>query len=336
MFLPSAPSAAELACACPRIAPVPAHIERPFWSVMIPTYNCGEYLRRAITSVLVQMQGLENIQIEVLDDCSTTDDPESVVRELGQSSVAFFRQPKNCGAINTFNTCLERARGNWVHILHGDDMVLPGFYKEYERLIAANPDAVMIVGRVVIIDESDRWLYLSGPLPDKPDGTIENFVSRQAVMQLGQFAGVVVRRDCYEKVGGFCTLLSHTADWDMWFRIGRLGRVLGTERPWALYRVHQASDTSKQRISGNNIAESYYVIRANLERLDGSPVACDWRTRLADQAQIAAWDLDAKGFPEGRLNQMRWALMLRPTVRRFYWYLKSYAKVKMRQRFSRI
>jgi hypothetical protein len=215
-------------------------------------------------------------------------------------------------------------------------MVLPGFYKEYERLIAANPDAVMIVGRVVIIDESDRWLSLSGPLPDKPDGTIENFVSRQAVMQLGQFAGVVVRRDCYEKVGGFCTLLSHTADWDMWFRIGRLGRVLGTERPWALYRVHQASDTSKQRISGNNIAESYYVIQANLERLGEEVAPVDWKRRLANWAERDAWELDAKGFPEGRLNQMRWALMLRPSLKRFYWYLKSYAKVKLRQRLSRI
>ena len=65
--------------------------------------------------------------IEVIDDLSVQDDPAAVVREIGDSRVTFFRQPANVGPQANFTTCVQRARGYWVHLLHGDDMVRPGF-----------------------------------------------------------------------------------------------------------------------------------------------------------------------------------------------------------------
>lgn len=41
------------------IVPVPDGVERPFWSVMIPTYNCANYLRETLASVLAQDMGSE-------------------------------------------------------------------------------------------------------------------------------------------------------------------------------------------------------------------------------------------------------------------------------------
>ena len=51
----------------PRIAPVPAGVRRPRWSVMIPTFNCAKYLRETLGSVLAQDPGPERMQIEVVD-----------------------------------------------------------------------------------------------------------------------------------------------------------------------------------------------------------------------------------------------------------------------------
>lgn len=64
------------------IPPVPDGTPRPLWSVMIPTYNCAKYLRETLASVLVQDPGPDVMQIEVVDDHSTKDDPEAVVKEL--------------------------------------------------------------------------------------------------------------------------------------------------------------------------------------------------------------------------------------------------------------
>src|SRR5689334_10657510 len=122
MLLPKPPTLEELRAHTPNIAPLPNGVHRPFWSVMIPTYNSGEYLRETLESVLSQDLGEDDMQIEVIDGCSTEDDPEKITKELGQGRVAFYRLAKNQGPAHTFNVCIERSCGSWVHILHGDDI----------------------------------------------------------------------------------------------------------------------------------------------------------------------------------------------------------------------
>jgi len=94
----------KLELTAPAITPVPEDVRRPMWSVMIPVFNCANYLRQTLASVLAQDPGPERMQIEVVDDMSTKDDPEAVVREVGKGRVAFFRKPKNGGATANFNT----------------------------------------------------------------------------------------------------------------------------------------------------------------------------------------------------------------------------------------
>src|SRR5690554_4625162 len=118
----------------PKIKPLADDMDRPLWSVMIPSYNCISYLRDAINSVLVQAPSAEGMQIEVIDDCSTDGDIEALVNELGEGRVGFFRQPKNVGSLRNFATCINRAKGRLIHILHGDDTVKPGFYQEINSL----------------------------------------------------------------------------------------------------------------------------------------------------------------------------------------------------------
>src|SRR5277367_1859957 len=102
----------------PEILPVPDHIKRPLWSVMIPVYNCSQYLTNNILSVLAQDPGAERMQIEVVDDCSTDTDVESLVQEIGKGRVKYFRQHENVGSLRNFETCINRATGRYIHLLH--------------------------------------------------------------------------------------------------------------------------------------------------------------------------------------------------------------------------
>jgi len=105
-------------------SPVPKvaeEVSRPLWSVMIPTYNCAQFLRETLASVLMQDLGPEVMQIEVVDDYSTQGDVEAIVQEMGQGRVGFYRQPENRGHVWNFQTCLERSQGRLIHLLHGDD-----------------------------------------------------------------------------------------------------------------------------------------------------------------------------------------------------------------------
>lgn len=294
-------------------------------SVMIPTYNCAAYLRETLAGVLAQDLGPEAMQIEVIDDCSTADDPAAIVAELGRGRVVFHRNPRNLGPTATFNACIERARGRWVHILHGDDAVLPGFYEECRRVAVEHPDVVMIVGPLVMIDEVGRWVAVIGPKGAEAGGVFEDFLRAEAVEQLLQFAGVVVRRDAYERVGGFCTLFGHVADLDMWFRVGELGPVWCTRRPYGLFRVHAASDTRRQMVLGTNVHEEVVAAQMNLARLrsHGLTPPADWRARLAHRAYRNARKLYRAGSSEGRLNQARWAVRLSPSPRNLWLWLRA-------------
>ncbi|MEZ4691518.1 MAG: glycosyltransferase family A protein [Ignavibacteria bacterium] len=124
----------------PRIEPVPAGIKRPLWSVMIPTYNPGKYFVDAVNSVLKQDQGEENMQIEVVDDCSTKVDVKKIVEDNWKGRVRYHRLPKNVGHSFNFTECIRRSEGELVHILHDDDMVKEGFYAKFRNKFNEFPE----------------------------------------------------------------------------------------------------------------------------------------------------------------------------------------------------
>lgn len=243
----------------PIITPLPRGIDRPFWSVMIPTYNCAHYLAYTLRSVLEQNLGSEEMQIEVVDDSSTKDDIESVVKEVGKGRVSFFRQPHNVGAIANFNTCISRARGQWVHILHGDDTVLPEFYSRLRAGLEQEARVGAAFCRYLQMDENGHWQLLS-PVERETPGILSDFLAPLAIMNRIMTPSIIVKRSVYEELGGFNLELFHSADWDMWKRIAVHYLFWYEPQPLACYRMHSDSDTSKLMRSGANITEACRAI----------------------------------------------------------------------------
>jgi glycosyltransferase involved in cell wall biosynthesis len=237
----------------PRVAPVPEGVSRPLWSVMIPTFNCAKYLRETLGSVLAQDPGPEQMQIEVVDDCSDKDDPEEVVKEVGRSRVLFHRKPINEGAVKNFNTCIERSRGYLVHILHGDDRVEAGFYREFGAAFDASPKCAAIFCRAFVIDENSDLLSLTQFCQTLKQGSND---ARQVITDNQVFTpAAVVRRCFYEHYGGFDTALVHNADWDMWVRAIVNGRGRMLNRPLASYRSFDGSDTGRLKRSAEDLRD---------------------------------------------------------------------------------
>ena len=239
----------------PSIPPLPPRAARPFWSVMIPIYNAREdYLRETLQSVLCQDPGAEEMQIEVLDNCSTAGDAEALVREIGGGRIAFHRQTHNLGIVGNFNACIERAQGRWVHILHGDDTVRPEFYRRARSGIEAHPEAAAALCRIIYMDGDGQWTGLAD-LESRQRGLLDgSFAWRQLLDQRIQFVGMVVARSTYEELGGFRPSLPYCLDWDMWKRIALLGKPIHYEpEPLACYRLHEGAESSRLIATGENV-----------------------------------------------------------------------------------
>ncbi len=293
------------------IPPVPSGTPRPLWSVMIPTYNCAKYLREALASVLAQDPGPEVMQIEVVDDHSTKDDPAAVVEELGRGRVKFYRQPKNVGYIKNFTTCLQRSRGKLIHLLHGDDCVREGFYSKLQRGFDENPEVGAAFCRHILMDERGHWTWISW-LEQPESGILSNWLERIAVQQRIQTPSIVVRRDVYERLGGFDRRMTCWGeDWEMWVRIAAHYQVWYEVEPLALYRRGSTSLTGNSVRTGKNIQDfrkAVGMVREYLPREYANKLSQTALKNYAFYALNSARELTLSGDTHAAMNQIREAL----------------------------
>jgi glycosyltransferase involved in cell wall biosynthesis len=231
----------------------------PKISVKIPTYNCAEYLIHTINSILNQIEfDLDLLEIEVIDDCSTLDNPEEIIKKYGQGRVNFFRQSRNVGAIVNFNTCIDRSKGDWIHILHGDDLVSNLFYSKYLNCIESYSDINFISSRVNYVDINNEiiWEQPEFNLPIKSPFTTDKLIFGNTFAT----PSVMVKKTTYTELGGFKQKLNHTADWEMWSRILFNKNGLLLDEILSSWRDFKDSDTKKVRKNGDEIKDHYNAV----------------------------------------------------------------------------
>lgn len=245
----------------PRIEPVSVGESRPLWSVMIPVYNCANFLPDAIRGVLQQDCGVEKMQIEVIDDASTDSDVEELVKTCGKGRIKYFRQLRNVGSLRNFQTCLERSRGQLIHLLHGDDRVLPGFYAKIEALFFQFPAMGAAFSRYAYVDDNGSVVCTQEP-EAAISGILDDCLERLCERQRIQYVSMVVRRPVYEDLGGFYGV-EYGEDWDMWVRIAAHYPVGYIPDVLAEYRRHFSSISGRSFITGENMRSLGFVMNSN-------------------------------------------------------------------------
>lgn len=227
-------------------APFP--LDRPLWSVMVPTYRPGAHLREALLGAKASLEACgARAQLEVVDDASPGVDVEALIRSWGIAGVAVFRRPANGGLGECWNTCIERAGGELVHILHQDDLVKPAFYQRMQQVARACPSAGMIFCRTEFLESSGTRL---DELEQADEGLIPNWLERISAGQRLQCPSVVVRRATYRRVGHYDPRLRYIIDWEMWIRVAASSDVAYVPEALAVYRIHDEAETRKIKAAG--------------------------------------------------------------------------------------
>ena len=123
------------------------------FSVTIPAYK-AQFLSEAIKSVVCQTYA--DWELIVVDDCSPEDLKSIVKPYLIDSRVRYYRNERNCGAVNVvdnWNICLNYCTGDYVICIGDDDRLLPNCLEDYQTLIEKFPDLHIYHARTEIIDE---------------------------------------------------------------------------------------------------------------------------------------------------------------------------------------
>lgn len=186
----------------------------PLISVVITTYNRARTLGRAIESVLAQT--LQDFEIIVVDDASQ-DDPESVVRAIGDPRIRYIRLETNRGAAGARGRGFSEARGTYVANLDSDDEWLPD---KLERQIAVFdtsdlPRLGVVYGGVVNVLEDGTEQVV----PAMVRGDIREHLLRQGYVVKGSFNTTLIRREVLEAVGDQDLSNPCREDFDYFLRI---------------------------------------------------------------------------------------------------------------------
>jgi glycosyltransferase involved in cell wall biosynthesis len=236
---------------------------RPLWTVLIPTWNCAAFLEQTLASVLVQDPGADRMEIIVVDDHSTKDDPEEVVNRVGGGRVRFIRQQQNVGKVRNYESGISASRGRLIHQLHGDDRVKPGFYKEMESAFSMFPEAGAFFCQSIYINDAGEITGRTGI--ERPEvGLLDNWLPQIVVQQHIQTPSMVLRREVYETVGGFDRRLDMCEDWEMWIRTATKFQVGFIPEALAEYRISQLNTTTRTTFAGTRAA----VLRKVIEIAD--------------------------------------------------------------------
>lgn len=130
-------------------------------SIIMPSWNTGNYIAESIESVLNQTY--KNWELLIVDDCST-DNTDSVVASFDDKRIRYFKNKKNSGAALTRNRAIRKANGEWIAFLDSDDLWSPEKLEKQLKFMNDN-GYVFSYHDFVKIDEKSKPLnvYVSGP-----------------------------------------------------------------------------------------------------------------------------------------------------------------------------
>lgn len=200
----------------------------PKVSVIIPTYNRAHFIAGAIESVLAQTY--KDYELIVIDDGST--DATAEVMKAYHGKLRYVPH-ENRGITSNMNMGVAEAKGEYFAMLGDDDLWLPDLLETQVTVLEKDPKLAFVCSGTHFINEQGKITKTAsrGALRNKTFESLleENFVSHLTA---------VVRRKCFNDVGGFDEQLATTQDYDLWLRLSKRYPFAYTDLPLAKYRVH--------------------------------------------------------------------------------------------------
>jgi glycosyltransferase involved in cell wall biosynthesis len=171
--------------------------------VVIPLYNKGAFVQRALHSVLGQT--FQDFEIVVVDDGSTDHGPE-VVRGFSDSRIRLIQQP-NAGPGAARNRGVQETQAPFLAFLDADDEWMPRFMDVYGEALRKHPECGAVVGPTFFgSGKTDRcavWRRIGVEAGVWSLDTAPTWGNLSRIMSLFSTPGTMFRRAVFERYGGF-------------------------------------------------------------------------------------------------------------------------------------
>lgn len=222
-------------------------------SIIMPTYNSGEYIGRALDSVLKQTY--HNWELLIVDDCST-DNTEEVVRlyMLEESRIKYHRLEKNSGAAIARNTAVTLATGRYIAFLDSDDLWYPEKLSKQIAFMKTH-NYTFTCTSYTKIDENDRYLNktINAVVESDYEGILKRNPGNSTIIYDAEVLGKFIIPDIRKR-----------NDYVMWLQVIKKAKLLhGLTEPLGSHRVRSGS-LSRKKV---NLVGYHWKVYREIEQL---------------------------------------------------------------------
>jgi len=225
---------------------------KPLISVVLPTYKRVENLKEAIESVL--NQSYKNLELIIIDD--TPDNTVfDIISTINDSRIIYIKNRERLGFVKSLNKGASLAKGKYIARIDADDIWIDSMKLEKQvKFLEDNPDYILCGGGIVIVDKKGKEIVRF--LHPQEDEEIRN-----SLLLIDNFthSSVVFRKDAFEKVKGYDEKLDFAEDWDLWLKLGRIGKLYNFPEYFVQYfKTPESRSNRKKEISIANYLRRKY------------------------------------------------------------------------------
>jgi len=200
-----------------------------FLSIIIPVYNYGKTLDRALSSVFAQTY--KNLEIIIIDDGSTDNFTKLKLNHLDIPNTKIIFQ-ENGGPSKARNEGVKISTGDYILPLDSDDLIHPTYVEQCIKLITQDKNYSPIYCDTV------HQGQMKG-IEERPEWSKERLINGPFIVNCSMFS-----REAFDSIDGYDEDLKGWEDYDMWLRMMQKGYVgKRIPSPLFIYFHHESEGT---------------------------------------------------------------------------------------------
>lgn len=201
-------------------------------SVVMPVYNAEQTVVEAIESILVQ--SFQDFELILVNDGST-DGTAAILERYAMDPRIRIHEQSNQGVTKSLNAGIALARGKYIARADADDFSDRRRLEIQHDFLERNPEVVLVASDFEKLYPDGKTKRIELP-PDHASLARQLFVANNIM-----HGSVMFRRDAFRQAGGYAEEWRHLEDFELWFRMLRLGRFASIPQPLSTLRVYEGS-----------------------------------------------------------------------------------------------
>jgi len=234
---------------------------KPRVLIAIPTFNQAHYLDEAISSAL--MQTYDELEVYVLDDCSTDHTSEQVKKWLSDPRCHYIRHSKNIGRCANYRYAVNQLPdSDWMMILDGDDYYTDARFIQDAIALATQRESIVFVqaGHTPYQQASASVGPATLPQINNDHQCVTGLAYIQHWFATGFFThlGILFKRSVARTCDMYQANIS-SSDMESFLRLARCGSVILMKRSVGHWRQHD--DNASRQLHPEEVAPNVQIFR---------------------------------------------------------------------------